>query len=358
MVDATCTPADISYPTDLKLLNAAREKLEKIIDVTHEPLKGEQKKVRTYRQRARKEYLKVAKKRHPSKKKIRTGIRKQLQYIARNLRHIEKMAEAGGYGRENPLMLTGGQLYKDLLVISELYRQQKQMFDQKSHKVADRIVSISQPYVRPIVRGKANADVEFGAKISVAMVEGYAFLEKLSWDAYNEAGDLKDHIENYHKRFGYYPESVHVDHIYRNAETKLEPITYKPIGHENEWVSKFVDHNQAIEAARRLAGGTLGQLVAGTKKDIVLSNLIADPSRTHHVVIYGWHRLDGDPIQPVTNIHIDTYVDYSHGVRLMSPNVTIDDQAKDMATVLSDPVLYKVLSDETGPMMRARYGTD
>ena len=62
--------------------------------------------------------------------------------------------------------------------------------------------------------------MEFGAKISVAMVEGYAFLEKLSWDAYNEAGDLKDHIENYHKRFGYYPESVHVDHIYRNRENR------------------------------------------------------------------------------------------------------------------------------------------
>ena len=60
----------------------------------------------------------------------------------------------------------------------------------------------------------------FGAKISVAMVDGYAFLERLSWDAYNEAGDLKQHIENYHRRFGYYPESVHVDSIYRNRENR------------------------------------------------------------------------------------------------------------------------------------------
>lgn len=57
-------------------------------------------------------------------------------------------------------------------------------------------------------------------EISVALVEGSAFLEKHSWDAYNEAGDLKDHIENYHRRFGYYPESVHVDHIYRNRENR------------------------------------------------------------------------------------------------------------------------------------------
>ena len=62
-------------------------------------------------------------------------------------------------------------MYKKLLVISELYRQKKQMCEKRSHKVADRIVSISQPHVRPIERGKANAEVEVGAKISVALVD-------------------------------------------------------------------------------------------------------------------------------------------------------------------------------------------
>ena len=204
----------------MKLLNDAREKLEEIIDVLHEPLKGEQKKVRTYRQKARKDYLKVAKKRRPSKQKIRAGIRKQLQYIARNLRHIDALSQCEELGQKSPLKSLRGRMYKNLLVIAELYRQQKSMYDQRSHKVADRIVSISQPHVRPIVRGKANADVEFGAKISVAMVDGYAFLEKLSWDAFNEAGQLKEHIENYYRRFGYYPASVHVDEIYRNRENR------------------------------------------------------------------------------------------------------------------------------------------
>ena len=204
----------------MKLLNEAREKLEEIIDVLHEPHKGEQKKVRTYRQKARKDYLKVAKKSRPSRQTIRGGIRKQLQYIARNLRHIEKLSRCEEFGRISPLSSLKGRMYKNLLVIAELYRQQKKMYDQKIHKVADRIVSISQPHVRPIVRGKANADVEFGAKISVAMVDGYAFLEKLSWDAFNEAGELKDHIENYHRRFGYYPASVHVDEIYRNRANR------------------------------------------------------------------------------------------------------------------------------------------
>jgi hypothetical protein len=156
----------------------------------------------------------------PSSKKIRKGIRKQLQYIARNLRSIEELAGAGAGNGKSLLQTLNNRLYKKFLVAAEVYRQQKTMYEARSHKIADRIVSISQPHVRPIVRGKANANVEFGAKISLSMVDGYAFLEKLSWDAYNEANDLQDHIENYHKRFGYYPASVHVDQIYRNRENR------------------------------------------------------------------------------------------------------------------------------------------
>jgi hypothetical protein len=82
--------------------------------------------------------------------------------------------------------------------------------------VDDRIVSISQPHVRPILRGKAAAPVEFGAKISVSCVDGYVYLDRLSWDAYHEAGDLPGQIEAYRERLGCYPESVHADAIYRN----------------------------------------------------------------------------------------------------------------------------------------------
>jgi hypothetical protein len=79
-------------------------------------------------------------------------------------------------------------------------------------------VSISQPHVRPIVRGKARADVEFGAKISISLVDGYCYADRLSWEAYNESGDLKWQIEEYRKRFGVYPESVHADKIYRTRD--------------------------------------------------------------------------------------------------------------------------------------------
>src|SRR5690606_33763356 len=82
------------------------------------------------------------------------------------------------------------QSYRDLLVIHELYRQQLHMYNERSHQMEDRIVSIHQPHVRPIVRGKAKACVEFGAKIAVSMRKGYAFLDRLSWDNFNESATL------------------------------------------------------------------------------------------------------------------------------------------------------------------------
>jgi transposase, IS5 family len=212
MLDATCAPADISYPTDLKLLNEAREKLEGIIDVLHEPFIGEEKKPRTYRKTARKNYLKIIKKRKTSAKTIRKAIGKQLRYVSRNLRIIDNLSV-----RSN-LNQLGSLQYKQLLVISELYRQQQEMYDTRSHSVEDRIVSLSQPHVRPIVRGKVNASVEFGAKLAISLVDGYARMEKLSWDNFNESMTLKASIDRYVQRCGCYPEVILADKIYRNRE--------------------------------------------------------------------------------------------------------------------------------------------
>lgn len=214
LVDATCTPADIRYPTDLSLLNEAREKTEEIIDVLHRPLIGAEKKVRTYRNRARKEYLMVSKKRKKGKKVLRKAIKKQLSYLKRNLEYIKLLKE------KTPLSSLSNRQYRDLLVISELFHQQEMMFRTGMHSVDDRIVSISQPHVRPIVRGKSGASVEFGAKLTISVVDGYVFTEKLSWDNYNEGVDLIDQIEKYKTRFGYYPESVHADKIYLNRENR------------------------------------------------------------------------------------------------------------------------------------------
>jgi IS5 family transposase len=84
-VDATCTPADITFPTDLKLLNTTREKSEEIIDILHQPFRGKQNKPRTYRKIARKDFLAAAKSKRLSKGKRRKASRKQLGYLDRNL---------------------------------------------------------------------------------------------------------------------------------------------------------------------------------------------------------------------------------------------------------------------------------
>lgn len=207
IVDATCAPANIKYPQDTSLLNQARESSEKLIDSLHTP--GE-KKPRTYRKQAHKEYLKLARCRKPTAKKIRRAIGKQLSYLARNLSSVEKQ------------LLNGKQLTRAeqdrLSVLKEIYAQQKYMYDNKTHSVPDRIVSLSQPWIRPIVRGKAGKPVEFGAKLDISVVDGFARLEYLSFDAYNEATTLRQTIERYRERTGHYPARVLADKIYRNRD--------------------------------------------------------------------------------------------------------------------------------------------
>ncbi|MEG4275857.1 MULTISPECIES: IS5 family transposase, partial [unclassified Microcoleus] len=214
IIDATCAPADISYPTDIGLLNQGRVHTEKIIDILYKSLKGQiAKKPRTYRKKARKDYLFIAKQKRISRNKRRQGIKKQLQYIKRNFGHIEQLINSGA----SLTSLTKKQ-YKTLLVVTEVYRQQLWLFENNKQSISDRIVSLSQPYIRPIIRGKAGKNVEFGAKLSASCFEGYVFLDRISWDNFNESGDLKAQVEAYYRFTGYYPASVHADRIYRTRE--------------------------------------------------------------------------------------------------------------------------------------------
>ena len=209
-VDATCAPSDIKYPTDLNLLNEAREKLEGVIDTLCE--NTEIIKPRTYRKKARKVYLSTAKKRNVIRNQMRKAIGKQLRFVRWNLKSIKRLSKVISFSK------LSARRHKDLLVISELYRQQNLMYSNRVHAVEDRIVSISQPDIRPIVRGKSKGKTEFGAKISVSVVDGFTYLDRFSFDSYNEALDLKEQLEAYRKRFGFYPEAVQCDMIYRNRE--------------------------------------------------------------------------------------------------------------------------------------------
>lgn len=207
MLDATCAPQHIAFPQDINLLNEARENLESIIDtVCYE---YNRPKPRTYRQNARKDYLALAKRKKRPAKAIRRAVRKQLQYIRRDLGYIDSFLKEGAE--------LSPKQEERLAVIRKAYGQQKYMYDNDTHSVTDRIVSISQPYIRPIVRGKAKAPTEFGAKLDLSIDDnGMARIEKQSFDAYNESDVLIGAVEGYYKRTGHYPERVLADKIYRN----------------------------------------------------------------------------------------------------------------------------------------------
>ena len=190
------------------------KKTEDIIDTLHKPFKGKRVKPRTYRKQGNKHYLSIIRKKKHRSNIPRRAIKKQLNYVGRNLESINKMGKETGY------QLLSKKQYRDLLVISELYRQQKEMYNARSDRIADRITSISQPHVRPIVRGKVKSPVEFGAKISASLVGGFAYVDRISFDAYNESTDLIGQIESYYNTYGYYPESVHADKIYRTRENR------------------------------------------------------------------------------------------------------------------------------------------
>lgn len=204
IVDATCVPSDIKYPTDLNLLNEGREKLEKMIDVCYD---GE-KKPRTYRKKARRDYLRAAKNRRLSVNNLKKAIRKQLNYVKRDLNYLEN----------KELDRLGDRERKEMETIKKLYAQQKQMYDNMTHSVSNRIVSISQPHIRPIVRGKAGADVEFGAKVTISLIDGFAFIDRIDFENFNEGTVLKRQAEAYRERIGVYPEELLADGIYRTRE--------------------------------------------------------------------------------------------------------------------------------------------
>lgn len=211
ILDASCAPVNIRYPQDISLLNEAREKLETIIYRFHKTYGLALP--RRYARRARKEYLAFAKSKKHTAKKIRKALRQQLSYVKRDIAYLEEFM-SDGYAPEArgiPLLLT----------IFKLYEQQQYMYDNKVHSVENRIVSISQPWIRPIVRGKLNAPVEFGAKLDISIdTDGYARIEKTSFDAYNESGSLKKAAERYKERTGHYPERILADQIYRTRENR------------------------------------------------------------------------------------------------------------------------------------------
>lgn len=139
-----------------------------------------------------------------------------------------------------------------------------------------------------------------------------------------------------------------VDAVYAAAPLQLKPMPL-PAGPDMRSVAYILEHRALIEAER--GARSLYELVAGTKKDLVLTpQLLAKPDRE---AIYGWHQPDGHPIQPLSLVHGVHYADYSHGIRLVSETVLVDGVPRSYFDVLADPLLAPLLSDE-GPIPEAQ----
>ncbi|MEO6136505.1 MAG: IS5 family transposase [Ginsengibacter sp.] len=230
LMDATVAPQNITFPTDLKLLNAARKKSEQLVDILYNPVLHGKIKVRTYREVARKWFLNSAKKKRKTAKEIYKANGRQLRFLKRNLAHIEVLLKAY---QSFPLKQKD---QKYLMVLHTVYDQQKEMHRTRTHRIDYRIVNIHQPHVRPIVRGKESAKTEFGSKIQMSLVEGFAFIDHLSWEAFNEGKYLTDSVEKYKSRFGFYPAEVLADQIYCTRENRTQlklldiKLIAKPLG--------------------------------------------------------------------------------------------------------------------------------
>jgi hypothetical protein len=135
-----------------------------------------------------------------------------------------------------------------------------------------------------------------------------------------------------------------VDLVHRTAKSKLSPHGLHAGGLETNDRRDILVHQRSIDEQRTKRGVTLGSLIAGVKKDVVLSAQLAE--RPDRVVIYGWHKEDGEPIQRLSSVHGKAYADYSHGVRLVAEEMEIDGREHRVTEVLKDRVLAALLSDE------------
>jgi hypothetical protein len=138
-----------------------------------------------------------------------------------------------------------------------------------------------------------------------------------------------------------------VDAIDARAELRIAP---NPMTEAREAVATFSEHNRIIEQQR--GDSPLSLLICGIKKDVVLTPRIFEKPR--RLAIYGWRQLNGQPIQPLTIVHWNQYVDYSHGVRLIRDTLEVDGEQLKIAELLADPRKCGLVSDE-GPMNPPRY---
>ncbi|MEO6220515.1 MAG: IS5 family transposase [Ginsengibacter sp.] len=259
LLDATVAEQQIEYPTDLKLLNESREQLETMIGQVCKQVGLRQP--RMYKNKARQQYLTLAKKKKKTNKDIRKGLRSQLQYVSRDLKYINKLLEE----HTGLKKVLDKKDWKILQVIHEVYRQQQQMYNEDKRSIEHRIVSLYQPHVRPMPRGKDRVQTEFGSKQLVMLKDGYAHVHTISWDNFNEGIQLKQCTEAYKEIYGCYPEKISADAIFGNRANreflKEKEIRFvgKQLGRPPKMTSAEKRKLQKEMAGRNAIEGKFGQ---------------------------------------------------------------------------------------------------
>lgn len=259
LLDATVAEQQIEYPTDLKLLNESREQLETMIEQVCK--EGGLHQPRMYKNKARQQYLTVAKKKKKTKKGLRKGLRRQLQYVSRDIKYINKLLEE----HTGLKKVLDERDWKILRVIHELYRQQQEMYKEDKRTIEHRIVSLYQPHVRPMPRGKDRVQTEFGSKQLVMLKDGYTHVHTISWDNFNEGTRLKQCAEAYKEIYGCYPEKISADAIFGNKANreflKQKGIRFvgKQLGRPPKMTSAEKRKLQKEMAGRNAIEGKFGQ---------------------------------------------------------------------------------------------------
>ena len=211
IIDATCANAEVRYPVDVDIINDGCRKtdcfIRRICKKAGIPVPT------TNYAKARNAYTYLVKMKKKGGKLVKETIGQMLSCLHKDI--LTLMDLTAGVFRSRLEYLRKDQR-RVLDAIMKMFFQQQQMHETGAHRCDDRIISIFQPHLRSIVRGKASANVEFGSKIGAAIVDGYTFIDHHSWEAYNESADMELHIGEYLKRFGYLPATILADKIYMN----------------------------------------------------------------------------------------------------------------------------------------------
>lgn len=211
LTDATCYESHLRFPTDIKLLWEACEWFYPIL-IGQYKVFGE-RKPRTKYEDVDKARLAYARQRKPKYSATRSLRRRLLHLLGKLLELWNRLCRLTG----GLCLLPPDREYR-LMTIRQLYIQQSMLFEEKH--VEHRIVSIDRPYIRPIVRGKENKRVEFGAKVNNIQIDGISFIEHLSFEAFNEGIRLKECIEYQRQLTGIEVKRLGADSIYANNDNR------------------------------------------------------------------------------------------------------------------------------------------